>query len=201
MKPDSASSVTYAVRQHGAFLATRALGKTVLRDLEDRLAGVNDNDCLVIDFTGVEAMSISFVDEFLGRYYGTLTTIEQPPTVVLLTGLNEDNRESITVCMQRHDLIVAYADANTVSLLGAPAVLDETYQAASELGTFTATHLAKRLEITAPNANNRLKRLAAARALVRNRGIAHRGGKEFTYTVPTWDCSVASRAGQRYERH
>jgi predicted transcriptional regulator len=45
-------------------------------------------------------------------------------------------------------------------------------------------NVAERLNITAPNANNRLKRLVAARALIRRQGVAERGGKEFTYCAP-----------------
>ncbi|GAB3855813.1 hypothetical protein GCM10029963_51160 [Micromonospora andamanensis] len=196
VKPGPALSLSYPVRRHGSFLATRALAKTALRELEDALVDNHTGTTVAIDFTDVEAMSISFADEFLGRYYGMLSaSIDAPPAVVLLIGLNEDNFESVTVCLQRRELLAATATTEGVRLLGAPAVLNETYHAAADLGTFTAMHLADRLGISAPNANNRLKRLVAARALIRHRGIAERGGKEFSYEVPPSPYGISTPPG------
>jgi hypothetical protein len=195
VKPDPALPLTYAVCRHGTFLATRALAKTALRELEDLLADSPTDATLTIDFADVEAMSISFADEFLGRYYGMLSTsIDATPSVVLLTSLNDDNFESMTICLQRRELAAATANAEGVSLVGAPAVLDETYHAAGDLGRFTAVQLADRLGISAPNANNRLKRLVAARALIRHRGIAERGGKEFSYELPASPAAISNVA-------
>ncbi|MET8091331.1 helix-turn-helix domain-containing protein [Micromonospora sp. NPDC005220] len=195
VKPDPALPTIYAVRRHGTFLATRALAKTALHELEDTLPTATADGTVAIDFTGVVAMSISFADEFLGRYYGMLSTsLDAPPAVVLLTGLNDDNFESMTVCLQRRELVAAMANAEGVSLVGAPAVLNETYHAAGDLGRFTAARLADRLGISAPNANNRLKRLVAARALIRHRGVADRGGKEFSYEIPAPPAAMPSAA-------
>ena len=182
MKPEHAEPFTYSVRPHGDFLATRDLAKTVLRDLEDHVPP--DAAAVVIEFTDVDAMTISFADEFLGRYYSALASSDVSPAVVTLTGLNEELRETVAVSLQRRDLIAAEAQHEVLTLLAASDVLRQTYQLAHELGTFTAMNVADRLGITAPNANNRLKRLVAARALIRQQGIAERGGKEFIYSVP-----------------
>jgi hypothetical protein len=182
VKPDSATAVAFDVGQHRAFLSTRERGRKVLHDLEDRTPP--GTSLLVINFTNVEAMTVSFTDEFLGKYYSVLATQDDGPTTVLVTGLNDDTRETIVIGFERRELIALERLDDDLALLAASDVLKDTFELARKLETFTATTVAERLGITAPNANNRLKRLVAARALVRRRGVAERGGKEFTYSAP-----------------
>ena len=182
MKPDPATAITFDVGRHDAFLSTRDRGRKVLHDLEEHIASGTSR--LVIDFTNVDAMTVSFTDEFLGKYYSTLATQDDGPTTVLVTGLNDDTRETIDLGLQRRELIALEQHGNELTLLAASDVLRSTFELAKKLETFTATTVSERLGITAPNANNRLKRLVAARALIRRRGVAERGGKEFTYCVP-----------------
>lgn len=179
-----ASTLEFDVGEHGAFLATRSSARTIRANLETKATALDPPDTVVIDFAGVEAMTISFADEFLGRFYATLATGDIPPQVVLLHGLNEDTRETVAVCLERRELVAATVSNGTTQLVAAPEFLVGTYQLAAALGTFRAGDLADRLGITPQNANNRLKRLAAAGAVRRERvTMSERGGKEFLYTV------------------
>lgn len=182
MKPDSATAVTFDVGLHRAFLSTRERGREMLHDLEDHTPP--GTSLLVINFTKVEAMTVSFTDEFLGKYYSALATQDDDPATVLVAGLNDDTRETIVIGFERRELIALERFNDDLALLAASDVLKDTFELAKELETFTAATVAERLAITAPNANNRLRRLVAARALVRRRGVAERGGKEFTYSAP-----------------
>lgn len=181
MKPDPATTVTYDVGQQLAFLSTRERGRKVLHDLEDHVPP--GTSLLVINFANVEAMTVSFTDEFLRKYYSTLAAQDDGPASVLVTGLNDDTRETIVIAFERRELIALERLGDDLELLAASEVLSDTFKLARELGTFTATTVAEKMGISAPNANNRLKRLVAARALVRRRGAAERGGKEFTYSA------------------
>ncbi|MFG1926857.1 STAS-like domain-containing protein [Cryptosporangium sp. NPDC048952] len=182
MKPESAAPFLFTVGSHNDFLSTRDLGKTVLRDLEDQTPA--DTATVIINFTGVVAMTHSFADEFLGQYYSALATQDGNPTTVFVTELNDELRETLTVCFERRDLIALEVQGQELGLLAASEVLNQTFALAQELRTFTAMNIAEHLKITAPNANNRLKRLVAARTLLRELRVAERGGKEFTYSVP-----------------
>ncbi|MET7971251.1 hypothetical protein [Micromonospora sp. NPDC005305] len=182
MKPASATTITFDVGPPRAFLSTRERGRKMLHDLEDHTP--HGASLLVINFTNVEAMTVSFADEFLGKYYSALATQDDGPTSVVVTGLNDDTRETIVIGFERRELIALEQLGDDLALLAASDVLKDTFEIARTLGTFTAMTLAAQLGITAPNANNRLKRLVAARALVRRRGVAERGGKEFTYSAP-----------------
>jgi hypothetical protein len=183
VKPDPATTFTFFLNSHGDFLSTREFGKTVLRDLEDRTP--IRTTTVIIDFTDVVAMTHSFTDELLGQLYSALATHDGTPATVMLTGLTDETRETIVVCLERRDLIALELHDRDVVLLAASEVLNQTFALAKELKDFTAMNIAEGLNITAPNANNRLKRLVAARALIRQQRVAERGGKEFTYTLPS----------------
>ncbi|MBL7261580.1 STAS-like domain-containing protein [Paractinoplanes lichenicola] len=186
MKPEPAAPFTFPVAKVKDFLTTRDLAKRTLRDLQDETP--ENTETVIIDFDGVVAMTISFADEFLGEYYSALAGRDALPAVVALTGLHEELRETIDICLQRRDLIAAEERLGAVTLLAASNVITETFELAQELarrvGAFTAMNAASQLNISAPNANNRLKKLVSARALIRQHGVAERGGKEFTYVLP-----------------
>jgi hypothetical protein len=182
MKPDLVTTATYPVRSDKEFMSTRELGRTVLRDMEDHLP--TGTAVVIIDFSGVVAITASFADEFLGHYYSSLASHSDPPATVALQGLNEDLRETVVMCLERRDLVALESHGGGLTLLAAPDVLVETFELAKTLGAFTAMNVAERLSITAPNANNRLKRLVSGRALIRERRVAERGGKEFGYSLP-----------------
>lgn len=174
--------LTYTVKEHGAFLFARTVGADARRSLEEQVAANAPIALLTIDFGGVEAMTNSFVDEFLGKFYLSLAAGDLPASTVRLTGLNEETRDGVTVCLERRKQIAVDGDTN--ELLGDTALLSDTWATARRLGNFRAAQLADELTISLPNANNRLKKLVEAGALYRERGAGpERGGKEFTYRL------------------
>ncbi len=175
-------ATTFQVRAIlGKYPVTRSRGKDGRDRLDDILSGYNGLD-LTIDFSGVEAMNQSFVDEFLGRFLVS-HDFGATDATVKVTGLDEDTRFSIVVCVERRDTQVAILDSGALTLVG-DKFLAETFEKALTLGTFRATALAEELKLSAQNANNRLKRLTAAGALRKSQVTgSSRGGKEFEYTV------------------
>jgi hypothetical protein len=181
------SHITFQVGQGGAFLATRGKARSLRDSLEKRLAADPAGDSVEIDFSGVEAMTISFSDEFLGRFYASLAAGDVRPVAVLLTGLNEENTEAVIVCLERRDLAAVAEAEDYRQLVGAQDFLADSYQHAVQLRRFKAGEFAASLGITPQNANNRLKRLVAAGAVQKERiTAAGRGGKEFSYALPCW---------------
>lgn len=177
--------VIFAVRAFGTFLATRSSARSTRQALEDELDGKGAQLDLVIDFAGVEAMTISFADEFVGRFYTSLAAGDIQIRSAILQGLNDETEETISICLQRRELVAAAMVQNRATLLGGQDLLLDTYLRALELGSFSALELANSLSVTPQNANNRLKRLVNGAALIRTRGVAERGGKEFTYSAPS----------------
>lgn len=178
--------VTFSVNQLAEFPASRAQGREGRARLDDLLADSRGLD-LTIDFAGVTAMTISFADEFLGKFLATLDAASHDMTVCV-SGLNAENAETVEVCLERRDRPVVVAnDAGQRELLG-DVLLQETYRAAATRASIRAADLAESLSISPQNVNNRLKRLVAVGALRKERNVgAARGGKEFLYSTAAPD--------------
>src|SRR3954464_2343512 len=104
--------ILFNVVQLGEFPATRGRGREGRDRLDDALAGKQGID-LTIDFTGVTAMTISFADEFLGKFMSTFDTAKADATIKL-SGLNSENLEAVEVCLERREAqaVVLNADGS-----------------------------------------------------------------------------------------
>jgi DNA-binding transcriptional ArsR family regulator len=186
MKPEKiiSGAIAFAVGKYGAFLATRDAGRSARHDLETAITTAAGEHTVIIVFDAVDAMTISFADEFLGRFYSDLASGDINVRGTLLRGLNDDTREAVAVCLERRDLAGVEITQGGGILIGGADFLIDTYTEALKLGTFRAAELSEALEITPQNANNRLKRLVAAGAVHRRRALtSERGGKEFVYVA------------------
>ncbi|XVQ11115.1 STAS-like domain-containing protein [Spirillospora sp. CA-255316] len=160
----------------------RAAGAELRQKLERALDPI-ENRTIILDFASVKAMTNSFADELVGKLYISLGGGALTSGGVQLVGLDEETRDAIEVCLERRKLIAVDGDEHI--LLAAEDFLQQTYDEARKLGTFIAADLAEALDISLPNANNRLKRLVAAGALVRTPDPGReRGGKQYSYSVP-----------------
>ncbi|MEV6520269.1 DUF4325 domain-containing protein [Micromonospora chalcea] len=183
MTMDSAA-LDFPVRRFGVFLATRSKARQAREDLEGAIQRDTSGSIVTIDLHGVEAMTISFADEFLGKFYTALGAGDLTTAGVRLAGLNEETREAVTICLERRDLVALALEDDVATLVGRTEPLLETFEAVLQLREFRAVDLAAQLSITAQNANNRLKRLVDAAALQRRQAtVSNRGGKEFVYTL------------------
>jgi STAS-like domain of unknown function (DUF4325) len=174
----------YEVSRFGAFLATRETGAKLREDLERQLRNATDQEALVVSFSGVEAVTISFADEFVGRLIAARESGDTPDVAIVFVGMNPEVQEALDICLERRKAVALSLQGKKLSLLGGEEFLGETLDAARKLRSFRAIKLAEALEITPQNANNRLKRLASAGVLVRKRTAPEGGGKEFVYELP-----------------
>jgi len=184
----------FAVSPGGEYAATRQLGRVARAELEGRIASHSRPTGALIDFADVRDMTASFADEFLGKFYASLAAGNVPSQAVLLLGLNDDTQEAVTVCLERRDLAAVAIIDGRPTLLSGPEHLSETYRHALSLESFSAVDVSTLLGISPQNANNRLKRLVSAGAILRRRIAPDRGGKEFAYTVPSQLLQLASTA-------
>lgn len=169
----------FDVSQFGRFPCTREQGSEARVRL-DQLIGIRNNIDLTIDFAGVNAMTFSFADEFVGKFIAALDADGRRITVKAV-GLNDENAEAVTVSLERRkmQLAILHADGN-LTLIGDD-LSQETFAALGATGV-KASDVAETLGTTAQNANNRLKKLVEAGAARKERiKDATRGGKEFMY--------------------
>ena len=169
----------FDVSQFGTFPCTREQGGEARVRLDQLIGTRNDID-LTIDFAGVNAMTFSFADEFVGKFIAALNADARRITVKAV-GLNEENAEAVTVSLERRKLQLAILRADGDLTLIGDEFAQETFATLSASGVKTS-EVAKSLGTTAQNANNRLKKLVEVGAARKERiKDATRGGKEFVY--------------------
>jgi hypothetical protein len=164
------------------FPTTRSQGRLRRNELEETLTG-KIGVFMIIDFSDVDAMTISYADEFLGKFLASFDGAEHDVTVAVQC-LNTENLEAVQIALERRQTdVVMLRDEGVLMLIGDQR-LSETFDAANKLGSFKAGDLAALLDISPQNANNRLRPLVEVGALRKSRvSGAARGGKEFLYTA------------------
>lgn len=175
-------SVVYRVRDRiGAYPTTRDQGRDGREQLDGLLKGLGDAD-LTIVFESVKGMTHSFIDEFLGRFL-SMDELERLGVTVKVASLTSENLETLQVCLERRNQLIAHLnDAGDLSLLAADLLAEDTFRTVVSHGPCKAVEVAERLETTPQNANNRLKKLARFGAIRRTQVTGGtRGGKEFNY--------------------
>jgi hypothetical protein len=174
----------YRVADWNEFLATRERGRRVREEIEEKLASVPPGESLLMDFSGVEGITVSFGDECIAKLILSRASGDFVDRGLVVEGANEDVRETIeTVLSRRKVAVVSVGASGKPEILGEPEWLPETLKAALRLRSFSASELADKLGITPQAVNNRLRLLVASGAVARERVVPEGGGKEFSYKV------------------
>lgn len=94
--------VTFSFRNFGDNLGTRPLGERVREQLMPLL---EQNDRVVLDFTGVDVVSNSFADECIAKLLLTMPLSELKARTTF-QGLNPIASESVLTALQRRHLSI-----------------------------------------------------------------------------------------------
>lgn len=174
--------IRYEVARWNNFLATRERGRRVREDIEAKLAQLGVGDTLLLDFAGVEGITVSFGDETLAKLVVARMSGDFTDRGLIIEGANEDVRETLESVLARRKLaVVSVSATGEPKVLGDVGWLPETLRAALDLQTFRASEIAERLGLTPQAANNRLRMLVASGAVAKQRVVPEGGGKEFSY--------------------
>lgn len=167
----------------GPVAATRERGREVRERLENLLRSAEVGAVVEVDLTGVEAMTVSFADELIGRLMTDRAAGEFEGQAVIIVGKGDDVRETVQAVLERRKTGALYRDqaGSDAEPLAGPPWFRETVSQAQRLGRFSALDLARELDLSPQAANNRLKQLSASGAVVRERTVPVGGGKEYEY--------------------
>lgn len=166
------------------YATTRDLGARVRSEVEARMREASPHEVIDLSFEKVEAMTVSFTDELLGKLLAVRAAGIDAQNPIVLTGLDEDKALEVNVCLERTGAVAVAEHDGELTLLGGDAFLRDTFAEAVAAGDVTASELADRLGVTSQNVNNRLKRLVENGALIRRRRDPAAGGREFVYSSP-----------------
>ena len=95
--------VTFNFKEFGENLGTRSLGRRVREQL---LPLIEQNDCVVLDFTGVDIVSNSFADECIAKLLLEMSLSELKSRTTF-RGLNPIASESVLTALRRRHLTTA----------------------------------------------------------------------------------------------
>ena len=95
--------VTFNFKEYGESLGTRQLGKRVREQL---LPLLEKDECVVLDFTGVNVVSNSFADECIAKLLLTMPLSELKSRTTF-RGLNPIASECVLTALQRRHLTMA----------------------------------------------------------------------------------------------
>ena len=95
--------VTFSFREYGQNLGTRPLGKRVREQL---LPLIEQNERVVLDFTGVDVVSNSFADECIAKLLLEMPLSELKNRTTF-RGLNSIASESVLTALRRRHLTTA----------------------------------------------------------------------------------------------
>ena len=93
-------SKKFSFKEYGENLGTRPLGKRVREDL---LPMIEQNDRVVLDFTGVNVVSNSFADECIAKLLLSMPLADLKARTTF-RGLNTIASESVLTALQRRHL-------------------------------------------------------------------------------------------------
>lgn len=173
----------YRLASDGPVIASRPTGRLIREKLESALNRLPVGGMLRLDLNGIVAISPSAADELLGRIYSALQAGEYGNRLVVLEGVTSDHEQVLEPILKRRAVFAAKTGGRSVSLIGAPAHLSETYRIARRLKQFRASDLASRLNLSVPAADNRLAKLLRNHLLRRDSAPAKHGGREYVYRV------------------
>jgi hypothetical protein len=165
-------------------LVTRPTGQAVRERIERDLEGESDGSVIGLDFSKVGVIDYSCADEVAAKLMSRLLSGEYGDRYLLLTGLNENQKENIEVALERKDLAVAadMKNGGRVLLGKLHNYLRDTLDHITEKRKVTSKELADARKLEANTSGTRLLNLAKKR-LVRRVEEQRSDGKVWVYEV------------------
>jgi hypothetical protein len=156
-------------------LVTRQTGQTMRDRLERNLSREPQGIVIAMDFSRIGVIDYSCADEIVAKLVSRLWGNEYGEKYLLLTGLNENQRENIEVALERKSLAaLGEKRENGRILMGnLNNYLVETFNFISAKGSITASELSDSLKLPANTSGTRLLNLHKKRLVRRtseNRG-------------------------------
>jgi len=165
-------------------LVTRPTGQAVRERIERDLEREPDGSVIGLDFSKVGVIDYSCADEVVAKLVSRLLSGEYGDRYLLLTGLNENQKENIEVALERKDLAIAaeMKDGTRVLLGSLHNYLKDTLDYIVKKRKVTSKELADARNLGANTSGTRLLNLAKKR-LVKRVEVLRSEGKLWVYEV------------------
>ncbi len=163
-------------------LVTRQSGQVIRNRIELDIENENDGEVIALDFSKIGIIDYSCADEIVAKLISRLLSGEYGDKYIILTGLNENQKENIEVALERKDLavIVQMRDGKRILLGSLNNYLNETLNLILKKGKITAKELSAVMNLEANTSGTRLLNLHKKR-LVRRIDEIKNGGRVWIY--------------------
>ena len=163
-------------------LVTRPSGQVIRTRIEKDMENEKDGEIIVLDFSKIGIIDYSCADEVVAKLISRLLSGEYGDEYIILTGLNENQRENIEVALERKELAVMAQMKNGKKVLlgNLNNYLKETLNLILKKGKITASDLSEYLKLPANTSGTRLLNLHKKRVVRRIEEIID-GGRVWVY--------------------
>jgi hypothetical protein len=163
-------------------LVTRPSGEKIRQRIERDMEKEPGGAVIALDFSKIGVIDYSCADEIIAKLVSRLLSGEYGDKYLLLTGLNDNQKENIEVALERKDLAVSaeMRDGKRAVLGGLNNYLKDTLDFIAGKKKATAKDLSAGLKLEANTSGTRLLNLHKKR-LVRRRETIGADGKVWLY--------------------
>lgn len=160
-----------------ADLVTRQSGQIIRNRIEKDIEKAKDGEIVALDFSKIGVIDYSCADEIVAKLVSRLLSGEYGDKYIILTGLNENQKENIEVALERKELAVMaqVGDGKGVLLGSLNKYLNETLNLILKKGTITAKELSEAMNLEANTSGTRLLNLHKKRLVKRIDEIRNSG--------------------------
>jgi len=163
-------------------LVTRPSGQAIRERIERDMENESNGTVVALDFSKIGVIDYSCADEIVTKLLSRLLSGEYGDKYLLLTGLNENQKENIEVALERKDLAIMgeLRDGNRIVLGNLNSYLKDTFDFIVKKKKVTSKDLADAKKIEANTSGTRLLNLSKKR-LVKRMEEVRRDGKIWVY--------------------
>ncbi|MEW6417544.1 MAG: STAS-like domain-containing protein [Nitrospirota bacterium] len=163
-------------------LVTRQSGQVIRSRIERDIGKEKDGEIIALDFSNIGIIDYSCADEVIAKLISRLLSGEYGDKYIVLTGLNENQKENIEVALERKELaVIAEMGNGQRILLGSlNNYLKETLNLILKKDKITAGDLSESLKLPANTSGTRLLNLHKKRLVKRTEEIRD-GGRVWVY--------------------
>lgn len=163
-------------------LVTRQSGQIIRERIERDIAQEENGSVITLDFSKIGIIDYSCADEIVAKSISRLLGDEYGDKYIVLSGLNENQKENIEVALERKDLAVMaeMRDGKYVLLGNLNNYLKETLHLILKKGRITAKELADTMKLKPNTSGTRLLNLYKKR-LIKRIDEKVPGGKVWVY--------------------
>jgi hypothetical protein len=163
-------------------LVTRPSGQAIRERIERDIVKEEVGAVIALDFSKIGIVDYSCADEIIAKLISRLLGGEYGEKYIILSGLNENQKENIEVALERKDLAVMaeMRDGKKVLIGNLNNYLLETLDMISKKGKITAGDLSTALKLPANTSGTRLLNLHKKR-LVKRMDETREGGRVWVY--------------------